>query len=497
MLKIKKVHFNDSTYELLKDNCSKSNCFTILVGKNGCGKSRLLRLISNSFAVSDQLLREQPHRWDELTTIPVSSGREYFTYTINGNEIKVNSINENLSSSFESKNISDNYKDSLPKQLICLSTSPFDRFPRQNKYPLNRNDLTVHPSIYTYIGLKDGGKISSVNNLIKSVIQSLLDDPNRIDCNFNIIKDTLSFLGYGNRFRFSVNNYLSKKDLLKIKNKQGVDDLFLTKIKSISDELLHEMRYGNDWGYKRNIISDSILRLSSYLDGQWGKKITFTIKVDSDDNDYGYLVDISRLLNFGILSIDSFKLSQKDDNRRFIDFGEASSGEQCLTLMLLGIAGKIEDNSLICIDEPEISLHPEWQCKFIPLLSSIYNRYQGCHFIIATHSPHITSNLEDDNSYILKMDENKLITSNEYKYKSVDYQLAKIFESPGYNNEYLNRICVKLLCSLSKNGKLNYQEKNEYILLNSLYDKLINNSTLIDLIDVLNLALDALEVDGQ
>ncbi|MBY8186655.1 ATP-binding protein [Vibrio fluvialis] len=38
------------------------------------------------------------------------------------------------------------------------------------------------------------------------------------------------------------------------------------------------------------------------------------------------------------------------------------------SLLFLGIISSIDDDALILIDEPEISLHPSWQQKFVEIL---------------------------------------------------------------------------------------------------------------------------------
>ena len=86
----------------------------------------------------------------------------------------------------------------------------------------------------------------------------------------------------------------------------------------------------------------------------------------------------------------------------------ASSGEQCLLVMLLGIAGHITDGSIILIDEPEISLHPRWQEEFIIMLTKAFLTYSGCQFIIATHSPQIISNLPNKGCYITSLSKSYL-----------------------------------------------------------------------------------------
>jgi predicted ATP-binding protein involved in virulence len=118
--------------------------------------------------------------------------------------------------------------------------------------------------------------------------------------------------------------------------------------------------------------------------------------------------------------------------------------------MLLGVASQIENGSLICIDEPEVSLHPEWQEEFIELLEVLFSCYKGCHFIIATHSPLIISKLTSSNCFTLDLDKNELVDLNSTTSRSADYQLATLFKSPGFKNEYLINECLDILSHLSK-----------------------------------------------
>ncbi len=100
----------------------------------------------------------------------------------------------------------------------------------------------------------------------------------------------------------------------------------------------------------------------------------------------------------GVVNFQDVTLRKLATNAPF-SIAEASSGEQAVVISILGIASQIEDNCIVCIDEPEICLHPEWQERYIKLLHSIFSMYSGCQFIIATHSPQIVSNLEPENSF--------------------------------------------------------------------------------------------------
>lgn len=89
-----------------------------------------------------------------------------------------------------------------------------------------------------------------------------------------------------------------------------------------------------------------------------------------------------------------------------INFEDCSSGEKHMIFAFSDILNGISDNSLILIDEPEISLHPEWQIQYISLLKKVFGKYRGCHFILASHSHYLVSDLEKETSSIITLSSN-------------------------------------------------------------------------------------------
>lgn len=65
-----------------------------------------------------------------------------------------------------------------------------------------------------------------------------------------------------------------------------------------------------------------------------------------------------------------------------------SSGEQHELVMLYELLFKVKPNSLILIDEPELSLHVEWQVNFLKDLKEI-TKIANIDILLATHSPGI------------------------------------------------------------------------------------------------------------
>ena len=119
---------------------------------------------------------------------------------------------------------------------------------------------------------------------------------------------------------------------------------------------------------------------------------------------------------FEILELD-VKLSEisKDENSMpiFTDssgkkFGinELSSGEKQLFLRTLAIKMLEPENSIIMIDEPELSLHPKWQQKIVDVYRKIGRNNQ---IILATHSPHILGSVEKENIILLEKNKNGIV----------------------------------------------------------------------------------------
>lgn len=89
------------------------------------------------------------------------------------------------------------------------------------------------------------------------------------------------------------------------------------------------------------------------------------------------------------------EIRAKDGDRAELSLSTLSSGEQHLIVIVGKLVFNTEPGSMVLIDEPEISFHPEWQEKFLDILERIktVNDYTA---IIATHSPIVIGERWDD-----------------------------------------------------------------------------------------------------
>lgn len=79
----------------------------------------------------------------------------------------------------------------------------------------------------------------------------------------------------------------------------------------------------------------------------------------------------------------------------FLDANKLSSGEQNEIVMLYEMIFDVADNTILLVDEPEISLHVAWQNKFLNMMSRIASNNK-LQVVVATHSPQIIGDRWDE-----------------------------------------------------------------------------------------------------
>jgi len=98
------------------------------------------------------------------------------------------------------------------------------------------------------------------------------------------------------------------------------------------------------------------------------------------------------------------------------DINGLSSGEKQLFARALTLRMVRANNSIILVDEPEISLHPRWQQKILRVYERIGKNNQ---VIIATHSPHILSACGKESGFLLARENGQVKVYNHQQLNSV------------------------------------------------------------------------------
>ncbi len=396
-----------------------SNTFTVIVGKNGTGKSRLLRsLVVNLLGglSSEQWDRsEHSNRYEPIGRLE---------------------------------------KSNTPSHIISVSTSPFDRFPLPK-----RSAVTLG---YSYLGLRGLPSSNLSLTYLSKIVTTLILSAQSNSAQAGAIAGVLDYLDY--EPAISVSFQLIPDMLLReLDNAPRPHDFIHDRMRKapmfnpaelgqayrqILEATTEDIRSALDIVQSRK-LSKRQRTLHLRLD-RFGLRVTPTEQLNIDGLEGAFdITEFLLLLRVGLLRLRDVVLFKKGKDESF-RINDASSGEQAVVLTLLGIGSQIQNDTLVCIDEPEVCLHPEWQEKYIHLLYRTFSHFSGCHFVIATHSPQIVAQLPAGNCHVMSMETGIATPARSYSRKSIDYQLAEVFGAPGYRNEYLSRTALTLFSSVSK-----------------------------------------------
>lgn len=393
-------------FNLSQECYNEENVFTIITGKNSSGKSRLLSKVVNSFIFSK----------DDSVLL----ARDSIEY---------------------------------PKKVIAISTGRFDKFPLYVHAAKNKN----FKNNYFYHGVKANNNFPSAT-LTKGVASIFYG----MNVNHGILKrlsGLFGYLGFSSmmEINFSINVNMGK---LRSSNYVEFYNDYVERNRFKDPTFVDRLNK-----YQKNYphLEDFVNNISGYIDRTQNNYLgkSFYLKLDFEDENIILFKDLEHLLpliELNVVQVKDIRVISKKEKSK-ISLFQTSSGQQCMVLMMIGIVSSISDNSLVCIDEPEISLHPKWQLEFISILQRTFSDYKGCHFLLATHSPQIISGLKANNGYILSLENDELTSSEENSLRSADYQLAEVFDAPGYRNEYITKLSIDLFARIKKNKKIDENDK--------------------------------------
>lgn len=164
-----------------------------------------------------------------------------------------------------------------------------------------------------------------------------------------------------------------------------------------------------------NIVDSNLIsNIASYI----ATRITYISNTEEDLTGKQVREKVAQEINgiFEILDLDIKFVGVSRDERSLpifanslgeeFDINDLSSGEKQLFIRTLAIKMLEPENSILLIDEPEISLHPKWQQKIIEVYKRIGKNNQ---IIVATHSPHILGSVKKEEIILLVRGENKEI----------------------------------------------------------------------------------------
>ncbi len=408
--------------KLSKPSENEENFFTVVIGNNGTGKSRLLRGIVDSY------------RKRNIKRKPTSVQGEPHS----------------------------------PKKIIAITTSLSDKFPADLSLSRNARPHTIKEK-YCYLGPKGRVGGSSNRALMDKAISYLMSNAD----------EKSNFHQYNEIF-----NYLQYEPILKLEYKLRMPAEFKNIVGSIDGEILKnfiKLQSVKRGGIRQGVFS-RFLELPDYYWEELADAYRYAFEEQSfhRSNEFSFLINFSEenmtrsehvissqevsryrvfddLRKLELMRSMQVKLYKKHGGE--FNYTDASSGEASILSTLIGLVPNLEDDSLILIDEPEISLHPSWQYRYIELVDRLLKSVKGCHVIIATHSHFLISDLPNGRSNVVhfKASKGNQIDVDYYEDNtngmSAEDVLLNIFDMPSTRNYYLGAIVTESLELLAEGKK--------------------------------------------
>jgi predicted ATPase len=460
---------------------------TVIIGPNGTGKSELLSVILYIFRNICSL--------DLNDSFDYISGRYRLKYKNNNAIFEISNISDGLNlESLTGRKINfprpklfknseeidfKNAINTLPEAIVANSIMLTDKF----IVPRNDKEQSQFP-MYRYLGVRNRPSQASTRSYVRKTVEFVVDQ-----IESKVFKEGLEkiadYLGLSKSISVIYYTTNTPKFFTGNLNKKTLDDYFAKIDKQYaSKEQIAPFKLSN---YKAIVKNDPkyIEQLCDFINSLIRNKRLYPvynssakiIPYDVTENsshkrlrsEYKHL-DIMRRI--GLLKPPEIKFGQRKSDEienlisgyfthhNNIDLQDTSSGEFHFFSTMVGLMATIKPNSLILIDEPEISLHPNWQMQYLQFVRQLFSKeiYQSCHIIIATHSHFLVSDLKGPSSKIIGLNkvegriENRDINNDTFGW-SAEEVLLEIFQVPTTRNYYVADKVGNILDEIAKPEK--------------------------------------------
>lgn len=407
--------------------------YSVLIGCNGVGKSTLLKEMVDFFVDLHAYINNFKQKMSSANKARLKGVK----YHIDGVCCEVIRIGRTFLTKIDDRFLASK-KLRVPTIVAC-NFGAFDKFPVQkvNGSSQTRYDVPY----YKYVGAHVNGNMISSSAIAFRLLFALkenMDDRQRQN-----LSSILDFIGYDHTIT------LNYSIVLRSKKNGSVYDHVLQRVQKDKEysKLTSEQR------------SNKVKELYDfYKNKEFAKQPTCNYDIDIDQNSLAANEDLNYI----------YKLKQYDlvqaasvvfyKNGKQIASEEMSSGEFAMLSMVLSISTAASDShTLILIDEPELSLHPNWQMTIIDNLDRAL-KDQVCHLLIATHSHMLVSDLPMNRSSVSQWEKDKdgnlianRIEENTYGW-SAEEVLLKVFKTATDRNRYFGERIAKLLEQMGNNS---------------------------------------------
>ena len=400
--------------------------YSVLIGCNGVGKSTLLKEMVDFFVDLHAYINNFKQKMSSANKARLKGVK----YHIDGVCCEVIRIGRTFLTKIDDRFLASK-KLRVPTIVAC-NFGAFDKFPVQkvNGSSQTRYDVPY----YKYVGAHVNGNMISSSAIAFRLLFALkenMDDRQRQN-----LSSILDFIGYDHTITLNYSIVLRSK-------KNG----------SVYDHVLQHVQKDKEYTKLTSEQRSNKVRelYDFYKNKEFAKQPTCNYDIDIDQNSLAANEDLNyiyKLKQYDLVQATSVVFYK---NGKQIASEEMSSGEFAMLSMVLSISTASSDShTLILIDEPELSLHPNWQMTIIDNLDRAL-KDQVCHLLIATHSHMLVSDLPMNRSSVHrweKDDDGNLIANrieeNTYGW-SAEEVLLKVFKTATDRNRYFGERIAKLL----------------------------------------------------
>lgn len=437
---------------------------TVIIGPNGVGKSFVLSAITDIFRHIKKL---QDGRGEMSDMLDFRFAVEYF---LNGHRFRISTLYDERTEKNTEKVFYYSWEDgkdvglnrcTLPPAILASSITISDRFRIQRQAD----------GFYWYLGARNENTPSTTGTktIVRKTVSAIAECLTHDGYFKERLRELLENLGMDPQMEIEYSIRYRKVYLSDPITEERFISAFDNWEKAF--EKGGSKRKSAPWGQKKFVKirenPENISLIVSYL-----RKITKAERINGSGHiiyslenndfveDWKAIQLLSELDIFSYPKIRVYKKKVTNNEVQSFLFEESSSGETSMLCQFINILSRIEQHSLILIDEPEASSHPNWQIHYIEWLNSIFRRFHTCHFVIATHSHFLLSDLEEDNSAIVALDRDKETGAmrniaegmNTYGW-STDDILYEVFRIRNKKNEALERDLERAIQLMESKGE--------------------------------------------